>query len=94
MQWQELKREATSLGLTFAGPDNQSVMQGSLNVDVVFRTSVSNNERKALLKVASGLLYTPDMEHFGIVPLEVSLTYEFIVGLDNVTLLLLIVRLF
>jgi alpha-1,3/alpha-1,6-mannosyltransferase len=37
---------------------------------VYFRTSISNNERLALLYRAVALLYTPKNEHFGIVPLE------------------------
>lgn len=37
---------------------------------VEFRTSISNEERKALLNTATALLYTPDREHFGIVPIE------------------------
>eukprot|EP01034_Spumella_vulgaris_P033406 gene33406-41221_t len=41
-----------------------------VSVDIVFRVSISSDERTALLLRASGLLYTPDCEHFGIVPLE------------------------
>lgn len=37
---------------------------------VEFRTSISNDERKQLLAVSTALLYTPDKEHFGIVPVE------------------------
>jgi len=36
----------------------------------VFRVSISSAERTALLAQAAALLYTPDNEHFGIVPLE------------------------
>jgi alpha-1,3/alpha-1,6-mannosyltransferase len=38
--------------------------------DIVFRVSISGSEREALLSIATALLYTPDKEHFGIVPLE------------------------
>ena len=41
-----------------------------LNDVVVFRRSISNDERVALLRKATALLYTPDREHFGIVPIE------------------------
>jgi hypothetical protein len=58
------------VGLRHIGPEMQTHRPISPEIDVVFRTSISNVERKALLKIASGLLYTPDMEHFGIVPLE------------------------
>jgi len=40
------------------------------DVHVVFRTSIPSIERSALLMQAVGLLYTPDKEHFGIVPIE------------------------
>ena len=39
--------------------------------DVIFRTSITSQERTALFQHATALLYTPDREHFGIVPLEV-----------------------
>jgi len=32
--------------------------------------SISNDERKFLLKNAEAVLYTPENEHFGIVPCE------------------------
>ena len=41
------------------------------DIEVVFRTSISDEERQLLLKKAAALLYTPDQEHFGIVPIEV-----------------------
>lgn len=37
---------------------------------VIFRTSISNNERASLMRTATAVLYTPDREHFGIVPIE------------------------
>lgn len=40
------------------------------DVHIVFRTSIPSIERSALLMQAVGLLYTPDREHFGIVPIE------------------------
>lgn len=44
-----------------------------VEVEVVFRVSISSRERTALMLLAAGLLYTPDREHFGIVPLEVGI---------------------
>ena len=38
--------------------------------DVVFRTSISKEERFALISRADALVYTPGREHFGIVPIE------------------------
>lgn len=37
----------------------------------VFLCSISGAERAALMKQATAVLYTPDREHFGIVPVEV-----------------------
>lgn len=58
----ELQAQARALGLLEAEG-------GSL---VSFRPSISNAERASLLQDALCVLYTPDREHFGIVPLEVS----------------------
>lgn len=43
-----------------------------LDVDnyVTFLRSVSDNEKRSLLGAATCLIYTPDKEHFGIVPVE------------------------
>ena len=48
----------------------QKAEQLSLGCQVIFRKSISNDERLALLQTATALLYTPDREHFGIVPIE------------------------
>ena len=41
-----------------------------LNHRVIFVRSMSDAEKITLLKRCSALLYTPDREHFGIVPIE------------------------
>ena len=41
-----------------------------LSDNIVFRRSISNEERLILLRRSTALLYTPDREHFGIVPIE------------------------
>lgn len=41
-----------------------------LETCVEFRTNISTEEREILLSRATALLYTPDNEHFGIVPIE------------------------
>ncbi|OWZ21486.1 Alpha-1,3-mannosyltransferase [Phytophthora megakarya] len=41
-----------------------------LEEHVEFRTSVSNSMKLELLRKAHAILYTPDREHFGIVPVE------------------------
>lgn len=41
-----------------------------IDKEVIFRPSVSDDERAKLLQSASCLCYTPHREHFGIVPLE------------------------
>jgi glycosyltransferase involved in cell wall biosynthesis len=77
---QELKSHASNLGLCYMDNNDSSnsnnTASGSIGggisgaVDVVFRTSISTQERLELLRCATALLYTPDNEHFGIVPLE------------------------
>lgn len=44
----------------------------NLNVDnhVTFLRSFTNSDKLVLLQSAAALLYTPDKEHFGIVPIE------------------------
>lgn len=61
----ELRRQAERLGLSSSDGSGHGEA-----VDVIFRTSISGAERGALLARATALLYTPDNEHFGIVPLE------------------------
>ncbi|KAI9989509.1 hypothetical protein PInf_019792 [Phytophthora infestans] len=46
------------------------VVKHGLKEHVEFRTSVSNSMKLELLRKAHGILYTPDREHFGIVPVE------------------------
>lgn len=41
-----------------------------INDDVTFLCSVSDSEKRTLLHNCDCLLYTPDREHFGIVPIE------------------------
>jgi len=41
-----------------------------LNIHVTFKTSVSDDERSELMTSCLCLVYTPHLEHFGIVPLE------------------------
>ena len=47
-------------------------MASDLNIrdNVVFLKSISNDQRILLLESTKLLLYTPENEHFGIVPLE------------------------
>ncbi|EGZ16004.1 hypothetical protein PHYSODRAFT_316113 [Phytophthora sojae] len=46
------------------------VAKHSLGEHVEFRTSVSNSMKLELLRKAHAILYTPNREHFGIVPVE------------------------
>uniref|UniRef100_M4BKR5 Alpha-1,3/1,6-mannosyltransferase ALG2 n=1 Tax=Hyaloperonospora arabidopsidis (strain Emoy2) TaxID=559515 RepID=M4BKR5_HYAAE len=46
------------------------VAEHALEEHVEFRTSVSNSMKLELLRKAHAILYTPDREHFGIVPVE------------------------
>ena len=45
----------------------------SLRDKVIFLRSISNDQRLLLLKNTRVLLYTPENEHFGIVPVEAML---------------------
>ncbi|TMW56395.1 hypothetical protein Poli38472_006405 [Pythium oligandrum] len=48
----------------------QEVTKYGLEKHVEFRTSVSDSMKKELLSTAQAIMYTPDKEHFGIVPVE------------------------
>lgn len=61
----ELQQLASNLNLVWSCNDDNNDKS-----DVVFRISISNEERQELLRIATALLYTPANEHFGIVPLE------------------------
>jgi hypothetical protein len=63
--------EGGSIAATGSGLELGSGLGPGLEVDVVFRTSIPSAERSALLMQTCALLYTPDREHFGIVPIEV-----------------------
>lgn len=68
---QELKSKATMLGLKWCYPvDDEDEDVQSPTYDVIFRVSIDAKERDALLKYSTALIYTPENEHFGIVPLE------------------------
>jgi alpha-1,3/alpha-1,6-mannosyltransferase len=73
----ELCNHAKSLGLVYNQPIKSQPCYVESNtvdspdtIDIIFRTSISNEERQILLASSCGLLYTPSNEHFGIVPLE------------------------
>lgn len=86
----ELQKYCDSVGLAWkyatdvilrTDTDN-TYAQDDSDVDVIFRTSISSAERSELFSVAKALLYTPDKEHFGIVPIEVNSRYcSFGIGL-------------
>ncbi|TFJ83655.1 hypothetical protein NSK_004759 [Nannochloropsis salina CCMP1776] len=75
---------SSSLRLVIAGGYDEAVRENREYMDdlqarasalgvaesVSFQPSISDSERAALLQDALAVLYTPDREHFGIVPLE------------------------
>lgn len=65
---QELRRKAAQLNVQ----DN-----------VIFLKSISNDDRLLLLDSTSILLYTPENEHFGIVPVEAMHLGTVVVACDN-----------
>jgi glycosyltransferase involved in cell wall biosynthesis len=48
----------------------QRVVKDELKIQVEFRTDISDVDRATLFQTALTVVYTPHMEHFGIVPLE------------------------
>jgi len=54
----------------YRGELGQLVQDYGLQDVVSFRQSISDSERKELLRTALCVVYTPSNEHFGIVPLE------------------------
>jgi hypothetical protein len=78
----ELQHQARSLGLlppSPATPTKRGKEEGEEGDPLVsFRPSISDAERAQLLQDALCVLYTPDREHFGIVPLEVCVCYMYI----------------
>lgn len=54
----------------YRGELGQLVHEHALHDIVSFRQSISDQERKELLRTALCVVYTPTNEHFGIVPLE------------------------
>lgn len=69
LAWKYVKDVTYDDGICDGYGDN-GVCDGT-GVDVIFRTSISSAERTELFSVTKALLYTPDKEHFGIVPIEV-----------------------
>jgi alpha-1,3/alpha-1,6-mannosyltransferase len=73
---QHLQELSDSLGLPHATRRDHGASAGNLSdegADVVFLLSIPNELKVRLLQSASLLLYTPENEHFGIVPLEAML---------------------
>ena len=54
-----------------------------LGVDVDFRLDISDSERATLFQTALSVVYTPDKEHFGIVPLEAMYAGTPVVAVDS-----------
>ncbi len=72
----ELESQCDSLGLIHN-------TKGGSRKDVIFRCSISNDERVALLRRSAALLYTPSNEHFGIVPLEAMLARTPVIAVNS-----------
>jgi alpha-1,3/alpha-1,6-mannosyltransferase len=73
---QHLQELSDSLGLSHATRRDHGASAGILSdedADVIFLLSIPNELKVRLLQSASLLVYTPENEHFGIVPLEAML---------------------
>jgi len=72
----ELRDEAERLGLRCAEfPD--------VSADVFFVKSFSEAQRTALIDRARALVYTPEGEHFGIVPIEAMCSQRPVIAVDS-----------
>lgn len=72
---QSLAKKHNLLPACFQGDVHELGESFTQNVDIIFRKSISDQEKRALFRVSLGLLYTPDREHFGIAPLEAMSAY-------------------
>jgi len=79
----ELQSVADGLGLKWQFPVGNVCETLRDDVDVAFRISISGKERDSLLEHASALLYTPENEHFGIVPLEAMRAGTPVIAVNN-----------
>ena len=81
----ELQAVATAIGLRWQGGADSNAAAVGLNhdTDVIFRVSISASERESLLAYTSALLYTPENEHFGIVPLEAMRAGAPVIAVNN-----------
>ena len=50
---------------------------------VIFKRNITNVERLSLLRKAKAVLYTPSMEHFGIVPVETMYLKTPVIAINN-----------
>ncbi|KAJ2899335.1 Alpha-1,3/1,6-mannosyltransferase alg-2 [Zalerion maritima] len=80
----ELETLATSLGLSHATAKTlPTALRIPDEIQVIFLPSVPNKVKDALLSSAALLLYTPQNEHFGIVPLEAMLKRVPVLATDS-----------
>eukprot|EP01039_Chlorochromonas_danica_P002367 gene2367-2599_t len=82
---EELRQYCHSRGLTHCYLSSNDPLPGTppTFVDVIFRTSISGTERQALLTSCHALLYTPDKEHFGIVPVEAMMQERAVIAVNS-----------
>jgi alpha-1,3/alpha-1,6-mannosyltransferase len=80
---EELCKKADSLGLTYVNTGLSTISELPHDCDVIFRCSISNQERQALLTYSTALIYTPSNEHFGIVPLEAMYCKTPVIAVNN-----------
>lgn len=64
---QELQKVCENFGLKWTQVRDWSLTQ---DADVYFLTNLTDDQKEAILQNTDCLLYTPQFEHFGIVPIE------------------------
>ena len=71
---EELRRLTHSLNLKSAvkhgDPLSQTIIKGDCDYEVLFAPSIGNDDKTLLLQHSLCVVYTPEREHFGIVPIE------------------------
>eukprot|EP01031_Cornospumella_fuschlensis_P034327 gene34327-41547_t len=83
LTWKYVKEAEFSDACEYDEIDNNANEDDKSRVDVIFRISISSAERTELFSVVKALLYTPDKEHFGIVPIEAMMHLTPVIAVNS-----------
>jgi alpha-1,3/alpha-1,6-mannosyltransferase len=84
----ELEQQARTLDLKVKIQWSSSIYdlitnQSDLECDVLFAPSIHDDDRHLLLQSAMCVIYTPEREHFGIVPIEAMALGTLVIAVHN-----------